>query len=278
MSDSESILCFTESLLLSSSFRFLLRHDIETPEPLATSIPLKSDRYPSTRWRHPEAPFSSFSTGIIIHINTLARLKGTSAAQQYQSRIRDFLSFYQYKQLKFDNSLYIIHTKWFVLIIEFLAGRHLEMWRICVAVLDPHSFFSIVFIKSRDWHYNATRHISRWRPQGIQWSKQIAWRELYTDNFQIWVADVHTGWGKLLFEIDILGQPRFPLKLDILGVTNLKQQLSQAWSFLHMHFKLFLVHIIAALGLQFDACRALPTPLYLLPSENRSTHSLFAMF
>ena len=48
--------------------------------------------------------------------------------------------------------------------------------------------------------------------QESQWSKQIAWRELYTENDQNWAADVDTSWGKLLFEIDIVGQPRFPLR------------------------------------------------------------------
>ena len=48
-------------------------------------------------------------------------------------------------------------------------------------------------------------------PQEIQWSKHIAWRELYTENYQIWSADVDTSWGKLLFETDIVEQPRFPL-------------------------------------------------------------------
>ena len=28
--------------------------------------------------------------------------------------------------------------------------------------------------------------------QEIQWSKQIVWRELYTENYQIWAADVDT--------------------------------------------------------------------------------------
>ena len=49
-------------------------------------------------------------------------------------------------------------------------------------------------------------------PQEIQWSKQIAWCELYTNNYQIWAADVDTSWGKLLFEINITGQSRLPLK------------------------------------------------------------------
>ena len=62
-----------------------------------------------------------------------------------------------HQQLKFDNFLFLIHTKWFVLITKFLAGGHLEMWRSCVAVPDSHPFIAIVFfIESRDWHYNAS--------------------------------------------------------------------------------------------------------------------------
>ena len=46
-------------------------------------------------------------------------------------------------------------------------------------------------------------------PQEIQWSKQ---HELYRNNYQLWAADVDTSWEKLLFEINITGQLRFPLK------------------------------------------------------------------
>ena len=92
---------------------------------------------------------------IKTHISHLIFLKGTSAVQQYQSQIKVFLHLCLHQQLTFDNSLYIIHAKWFVLINEIPAGRHLEMWRNCVAVTDPHSFIAIVFIKSRDWNYNA---------------------------------------------------------------------------------------------------------------------------
>ena len=48
--------------------------------------------------------------------------------------------------------------------------------------------------------------------QEIQWLEQIACRELYTENYQTWAAYVDTSWGKLLFVINIVGQPRFPLK------------------------------------------------------------------
>ena len=36
--------------------------------------------------------------------------KGTSAVQQYQSRIRVFFNLCLHQQLKFDNSLYMIHA------------------------------------------------------------------------------------------------------------------------------------------------------------------------
>ena len=51
-------------------------------------------------------------------------------------------------------------------------------------------------------------------PQKIQWSKQIAWCELYTENYQNWTADVVISWGRVLFKINIIGQPRFPLNLS----------------------------------------------------------------
>ena len=40
----------------------------------------------------------------------------------------------------------------------------------------------------------------------------MAWRELHTENYQIWAADIDTSQRKLLFEINIVGRPRFPLK------------------------------------------------------------------
>ena len=46
--------------------------------------------------------------------------------------------------------------------------------------------------------------------QEIQWSKdEIAWRELYKENYQIWAADVDTSQRELLFEMNkiIVGQP-----------------------------------------------------------------------
>ena len=88
-------------------------------------------------------------------------LKGTSAVKQYHSRKTVFLKFCLHQQLKFDNSLYIVHAKWFVLITEFPAGHHFEVWRSCVAVPSPHSFIAIVFINSSDWHYNA--HTSQFK-------------------------------------------------------------------------------------------------------------------
>ena len=50
-------------------------------------------------------------------------------------------------------------------------------------------------------------------PHEILWSKQIIQRESYKENYQIRAADVETSWEKLLFEINIVGQPRFPLIL-----------------------------------------------------------------
>ena len=48
--------------------------------------------------------------------------------------------------------------------------------------------------------------------QEIQWSKQFAWGEQNTDGYQIWAAVVNTNQSKLLFEINIVGKPRFLLK------------------------------------------------------------------
>ena len=58
----------------------------------------------------------------LIHL-----LKGTSAVQQCLSQIRVFFDLCLHQQLKFDNSLYIVHAKRFVLISEFPASHHLEM-------------------------------------------------------------------------------------------------------------------------------------------------------
>ena len=92
-------------------------------------------------------------------------IKGNLGCQQYQSQIRVFLNLYLHQQLKFDNSLFVIHTKWFVLITEFLAGRYLEMWRSCVAMPDPHSFSCYFFLSRVETGTTThTRHISRWRP------------------------------------------------------------------------------------------------------------------
>ena len=49
-------------------------------------------------------------------------------------------------------------------------------------------------------------------PQKIHWSKQITWCESYIENYQIWAVDVNTSWRKLLFKINIVRQPRFPLR------------------------------------------------------------------
>ena len=116
-----------------------------------------------------------------------------------------------HQHLKFDNSLYIVHAKQFVLIIEFPAGRHLEMWRLCVVV--PVSTLDRNNSNERVGSGTATqlRHISRWRPAGnsVIKTNHLAWiiyRELSN-----WAADVDTSWGKLWIEINVVGQPRFPL-------------------------------------------------------------------
>ena len=107
----------------------------------------------------------------------------------------------------------MIHAKWFVLTTEFPAGRHLEMWCCCVAV--PDSTRSLLLFLSRV-ETNIQRIDVTFQdggPKEIQWSKQIAWRELHTENYQIWAADVDIRSGKLLFETDITaGHPRFPLR------------------------------------------------------------------
>ena len=126
---------------------------------------------------------------------------------------KSFLDLCVHQLLKFDNSLYIVHTKQFVLIIEFPKGCHLKMWCVCIVVpvltvLDKNN--------SYEWVGSDTAmqlcHISRWQPAETSVIKTIAWRELYTENYHISAADIDTSWGKLLFKINIIGQSRFPLK------------------------------------------------------------------
>ena len=77
-----------------------------------------------------------------------------------------------------------------VLITEFLAGSHLEMWRSCAAVLDPHSLIAIVFLSRVETGTTTyTHHISRWRPAGnsVIKTNRLAWtayREL--SNLSCW--------------------------------------------------------------------------------------------
>ena len=102
---------------------------------------------------------NAFDLIFIIQLN----LKGTSAVQQYHSRGRVFINLFLHQQLKFDNILYIVHAKWFVLIIDFPAGRHLEMRRVCQSLL------LIKTIAINEWESGtATQlsHISNWRPAG----------------------------------------------------------------------------------------------------------------
>ena len=86
------------------------------------------------------------------------------------------------------------------------------MWHSCIAVLDPKQFIAILFYQEQRLELQCT-HVTfqDGSPQENQWSKQIAWLELYTQNYQIWAADVNASLGKLLFEIIITGQLRFPL-------------------------------------------------------------------
>ena len=123
------------------------------------------------------------------------------------SSIRVYLNLCVHQQLKFDNSPYIVHAKRFVLIITFPTGRHLEMWRSCVVVtvstLDKNNS------NKRVGSGTATQlcHISRWR---------LARNSMIKTNCLAWIvcrklSNSSTSWGKLLIEIDIVVQPRFPL-------------------------------------------------------------------
>ena len=89
------------------------------------------------------------------------------------------------------------------------------MWRSCVAVPAPHALVHcyFFFIRSRAWHYNAhTLHFKmaarkNFNDQnkllGVNYIQRIIKFEAK--------SDVDPSWGKVLFEIDIIGQPRFPL-------------------------------------------------------------------
>ena len=136
---------------------------------------------------------------------------GTWYMTKYSVPIRVFLNMCLHQQLKFDNSFYIIHAKWVVLITELAASRRFEIWRCCVAVPELPLLYRNCFYQD----YNATtshfKTAARWESQC---SLQIACRELYTGNNKIWAADVATNWGKLLFEINIVGKTRFPLRLE----------------------------------------------------------------
>ena len=155
-------------------------------------------------------------------------MKGTRAVQQYQSRIRvssTCVCISSSILIIFCNN--IVHAKWFVLIIEFPAGYHLEMWLRCIAVPDPtlvhcYNCFYQEYRMALECRYVTFQDGGL---QEIQWSKQIAWRELYTEKYQIWAADVDTSWGKLLFEINIVGQPRFPLR----ALIKMRQASWRSW-------------------------------------------------
>ena len=117
-----------------------------------------------------------------------------------------------HQQLKFNNSLY--NSRLVICFDHWIScGRHLEMWPSCVAVPDPtRSLSTIVSIKRVETGTTThRRHILRWRPTGNSMIKpnRLAWT-IYR-NYQIWAADVHTSWGKLLFAINIIGKTRFLL-------------------------------------------------------------------
>ena len=105
-----------------------------------------------------------------------AYLKGTSAVQQYQSQIRVFLNLCLHQHLKFDNSLYIVHAKRFVLITEFPTGSHLEMWRVCIVVpvstLDKNNSNERVGTPALECNYITFQDGGLWE---LGWSKQITY-------------------------------------------------------------------------------------------------------
>ena len=143
--------------------------------------------------------------------------KGTSAIQQYQYRIRVFLNLYLHKQLKFDNCLYITHTfKWksdLFWSLSFLWAAILKCDAVALQCKIPTRSLLLFLWRVETGTAAHTRPFQDGGLQEMQWSKQIAWCELYTENYQIWAADIDTRGGKLLFEIDIVGEPRFPLNL-----------------------------------------------------------------
>ena len=47
-------------------------------------------------------------------------------------------------------------------------------------------------------------------------NKSLSMKYNYIENYQIWASDIDTSWEKLLFEINIVGQPRFPLNLKLI--------------------------------------------------------------
>ena len=84
-------------------------------------------------------------------------------------------------------------------------SKHLVLQTYINKLLQKFSRWNL-FINSIEWSYG---------PQEMQWSKQnhLAWT-VNIENFiyQIWAADVDISCGKLVFEINIVGQPRFPLR------------------------------------------------------------------
>ena len=100
-----------------------------------------------------------------------------------------FLNLYLHQQLKLDNSLYIIHTKWFVLLTEFLGGCHLEMWRIALQCQNPTRSFLLFLSRVETGTTTHTRHIQDGGTQKIQWSlKKSLGAIIYTElsNLSCW--------------------------------------------------------------------------------------------
>ena len=108
--------------------------------------------------------------------------KGTSAVQQHQSQIRDFLDLCPYRQLKFDDSIYIIHAKWFVLFTEIPA----VVLKCDVVALQfkttTRSLLLLLLSRviRRDWNYNeCTSHFKMAACSKINGqNKSLIYREL----------------------------------------------------------------------------------------------------
>ena len=103
-------------------------------------------------------------------------LKGNLGCTTISISNKSFLNLCLHQYLKFDNSLYIVHAKRFVLITEFPTGSHLEMWRVCIVVpvstLDKNNSNERVGTPALECNYITFQDGG---PQEIQWSKQITY-------------------------------------------------------------------------------------------------------